>query len=67
MMNTVTRITTPADETTRPLEYASHCLWADALGLAHLIRTAHPAELDAVRDELIEAANMIMAAAGVKQ
>ena len=54
-------------ETAPELEYAVHCAWADAHGMKQLIRKAHPDEIDAVRDEAIEAANMILALFEVRQ
>jgi hypothetical protein len=54
-------------EEIRPLEFSAHCLWAEASGLAQLIRTAHPDELEACRAELAEAANIILALVERKQ
>ena len=56
-----------SDDAIRPLEYAAHTLWAEAYGLPQLLRTASPAEIAANKDELIEAANMVLAALEVKQ
>jgi hypothetical protein len=55
------------DETIRPLEYSVHGMWADALGLKHIIRGAHPDEIEAVRREALEAADMIRSYFEVKQ
>lgn len=55
------------DDAINPLEYSAHTLWAEAHGLKQLLRRAHQSEIEAVKSELIEAANMIMAALGVKQ
>ena len=58
---------TADDQTIRPLEYSAHTLWAEATGLAQLIRNASHDELEACRDELIEAAWLILSTLEVKQ
>jgi len=57
----------PADENPPELEYAVHGVWADALGMKQLVRRAHPDEIEAVKQEAIEAANMILSYFEVKQ
>jgi hypothetical protein len=56
-----------ADETIRPLEWTAHTIWAEAKGLPQLLREAHPDEIEAVKNELIEAANMVLALMETKQ
>ena len=58
--------TTP-DEALPELEYTIHSMWADALGLKHIIRRAHPDEIEAVRAEALEAADMIRSYFEAKQ
>ena len=55
------------DEEIRALEYSAHSIWAEAYGLKELIRRAPPEEIEAAREELTEAANMILALVGTKQ
>ncbi len=50
--------TTP-EETLPELEYTVHGIWADALGLKQIVRRAHPDEIEAMRKEALEAADMI--------
>jgi hypothetical protein len=42
-----------------PLEYEVHSLWASAFGLHELIRKARPAEIESVRKEALQVADMI--------
>lgn len=56
-----------ADDEIRPLEYSAHTLWAEARGLPELIRRADPAEVEAVKDELREAANLILSQVEISQ
>ena len=55
------------DETMRPLEYTAHTIWAEAYGLKQLLRNSDPAEIEANKAELIEAANIILAALETSQ
>jgi hypothetical protein len=55
------------DETIRPLEYSAHIVWAEAKGLKQLLRNSAPEEIEANKGELIEAANMILAALETEQ
>jgi hypothetical protein len=55
------------DETIRELEWTAHTIWSEAKGLPQLLREAHPDEIEAVKSELIEAANMVLAALETKQ
>jgi hypothetical protein len=56
-----------ADETIQPLEFSAHTLWAEAHGLKQLLRNSDPAEIEANKAELTEAANMILAALETSQ
>lgn len=55
------------DESIRPLEYTAHIVWAEAHGLAQLLRQASPEEIEENRAELVEAANKILALLESKQ